>query len=82
MVGLGGDAGISARFEALLCLRLVSCHVAATDLEAAGAAVVGFAVHVVQALAAYVRKVEGLANRQAHRVFVWKALLRHVESRT
>ena len=71
---MGGEAGISARFEALLCLRRVSCHVAAADLEAA--AVVGFAVHVVQALAAYERGVEGLVNRQAHRVVVWSALLR------
>eukprot|EP00964_Phaeocystis_antarctica_P120987 scaffold84709_cov67-Phaeocystis_antarctica.AAC.1 len=66
--------------EALLCLRRVSCHVAAADLKAA--AVVGFAVHVVQALAAYERGVEGLANRQAHRVLVWRALLRRVESHT
>ena len=64
----------SARFEALLCLRPVILHLAATDLEAA--AVVGLAVHVVQALAAYERGVEGLVNRQAHRVFVWRALLR------
>ena len=66
----------STRFEALLCLRLVILHLAATDLKAT--VVVGFAVHVVQALAAYERGVEGLANRQAHRVFVWSALLRHV----
>eukprot|EP00964_Phaeocystis_antarctica_P043631 scaffold25040_cov65-Phaeocystis_antarctica.AAC.1 len=70
----------SARFEARFCSRVVSFHLAATDLEAA--AVGGFAVHVVQALAAYERGVEGLVNRQAHRVFVWSALLRRVESRT
>ena len=69
-----------ARFEALLCLLVVSFHLLATDLEAA--AVVSLAVHVVQALAAYERGVEGLANREAHRVFVWRALLRRVESRT
>ena len=70
----------SARFKARLCLRLISFHLAATDLEAA--AVGGFAVHVVQALAAYERGVEGLVNRQAHRVVVRSALLRRVESRT
>ena len=64
---------MSARFEALLCLRRVSCHVAAADLEAA--AVVGFAVHVVQALAAYERGEERLVDRQAHCVMVWDALL-------
>ena len=69
-----------ARFEVLFCLRLVSCHVAAADLEAAF--VVGFAVHVVQTLAAYERGVEGPVNRQAHRFSVWRALLRRVESRT
>ena len=69
-----------ARFEAFLCLLVVRFHLAATNLEAA--AVVGLAVHVVQALAAYERGVEGLANRQAHRVSVWRALLRRVESRT
>ena len=68
--------GISARFEALLCLRRVSCHVAATDLEAA---VIGLAVLVVQAVATYKRGVKGLVNRQAHCVFVWRALLRRVE---
>jgi len=72
--GLGGEAGISARFEALLCLRRVSCHVAAADLKAT--IVVGLAVLVVQALAAYERGVKGLVNRQAHCVFVWRALLR------
>eukprot|EP00964_Phaeocystis_antarctica_P117728 scaffold81540_cov60-Phaeocystis_antarctica.AAC.1 len=70
----------SAQFEALLCLRLGILHLAATDLKAT--VVVGLAVLDVQALAAYERGEEGLANRQAHRVFVWRALLRHVESRT
>ena len=69
----------SARFETLLCLRIVSFHLPATDLEAA--AIVGFAVHVVQALAAYEGDVEGLVYRQAHRISVWKALLRRVKSR-
>ena len=78
MVGLGGEGGNSARFEALLCLRRVSCHVAAADLKAT--IVVGLAVLVVQALAAYGCGVKGLVNRQAHCVFVWKALLRRVES--
>jgi len=71
--------GTFARFEALLCLRRVSCHVAAADLEAAA---VVLAVLVVQALAAYKRGVKGLVNRQAYCVFVWRALLRRVESHT
>ena len=54
--------------------RRVSRHVAATDLEAASP--VGFAVHVVEALAAYERYEEGLVNRQAHCVSEWRALLR------
>ena len=51
-------------FEALLCSRRVVRHVAATDIEAA--AVVGLAVLVVQALAAYERGVKGPVNRKAH----------------
>ena len=63
-----------------LDVRLVGCHVTAADLEAA--IVVGLAVLVVQALAAYERGVKGLVNRQAHCVFVCRALLRRVESHT
>ena len=76
------EASILARFEALAILRsrLVSWHVAAADLEAA--VVVGFAVQVVPALAAYERGVEGLVDRQAHSVFVWRALLRRCERHT
>ena len=61
-----------------VCARLVSFHLAAADLKAAAivTAIVGLAVHVVQALAAYQRGEEGLVNRQAHRVTVWIALLR------
>ena len=64
----------------LLRSRLVSWHVAAADLEAA--VVVGFAVQVVPALAAYERGVEGLVDRQAHCVFVWRALLRRCARHT
>ena len=49
--------------------RCVGCHVAAADIEAAG--VTGLAVHVVQALAAYKRGIEGLVNRQAQRKHVF-----------
>ena len=52
------------QFERRLAARLISFHLATTDLKAT--AVVGLAVHVVQALAAYKRGVEGLINRQAH----------------
>ena len=61
---IGPTVCSSARFEALLCLLVIILHLPATDLEAA--AVVGLAVHVVQALAAYKRGIEGLVNRQAH----------------
>jgi hypothetical protein len=68
-----GRRRVSLRGSKLLRSRLVSWHVAAADLEAA--VVVGFAVQVVPALAAYERGVEGLVDRQAHSVFVWRALL-------
>ena len=68
----------SLRFDRRSAARLVSFHLAAADLEAA--AVVGLAVHVVQALAAYQRGEEGFVNRQAHRFTVWSALLRRLRA--
>ena len=82
VLGRGGSGGggvrtyhasVHFRSSEALRLRLVIFHLAAADLEAA--AVVGLAVHIVQALAAYERGVEGLVYRQAHRLTVWEAFL-------